>query len=62
MRSSFPHLLQSPINCGVFAMVGGLLLVPIVSAFTKKTLPQNVQDKFDCYNATVVTNKKDSLG
>jgi SSS family solute:Na+ symporter len=47
---------------GVFAMVGGLLLVPIVSLITQKTKPQNVEDKFDCYNATVVTNKKDSLG
>ncbi len=47
---------------GVFAMVGGLILVPIVSAFTQKTKPQNIEEKFDCYNATVVTNKKDSLG
>ncbi|MBQ1183686.1 MAG: sodium/solute symporter [Clostridia bacterium] len=47
---------------GVFAMVGGLALVPIVSLITQNTKPQNVQEKFDCYNATVVTNKKDSLG
>ena len=47
---------------GVFAMVGGLVLVPIVSAFTRKTLPTNVEEKFACYEATVVTNAKDSLG
>ena len=47
---------------GVFAMVGGLIIVPIVSLFTKKTLPKNIEEKFDCYNATVVTNVKDSLG
>ena len=47
---------------GVFAMVGGLLLVPIVSALTQKTLPANVDEKFACYDAPVVTNKKDSLG
>ncbi len=47
---------------GVFAMVGGLILVPIVSVFTKNTLPKNIDEKFDCYNATVITNKKDSLG
>ena len=47
---------------GVFAMVGGLILVPIVSAFTQKTLPQNVEDKFSCYEVEVITNKKDSLG
>ena len=47
---------------GVFAMVGGLFLVPIVSLLTKKTLPDSIDDKFDCYNHAVVTNKKDSLG
>ena len=47
---------------GVFAMVGGLVLVPIVSLFTQKTLPDNVNEKFSCYDVTVVTNKKDSLG
>ncbi len=47
---------------GVFAMVGGLVLVPIVSLFTQKTKPQNVNEKFSCYDAKVVTNKKDSLG
>ena len=47
---------------GVFAMLGGLILVPIVSLFTRKSLPENVNDKFSCYEETVVTNKKDSLG
>lgn len=47
---------------GVFAMVGGLILVPIVSLFTKKTLPSNVEEKFSCYDVQVVTNMKDSLG
>ncbi|MBQ7964726.1 MAG: sodium/solute symporter [Ruminococcus sp.] len=53
---------RNSLYSGVFAMVGGLILVPIVSLFTKKTLPRNIEAKFDCYNATVVTNKKDSLG
>ncbi len=35
---------------GVFAMVGGLILVPIVSLLTQKTLPQNIEEKFACYN------------
>ena len=47
---------------GVFAMLGGLILVPIISAFTQKTLPKNIEEKFSCYEETVVTNKKDSLG
>ena len=47
---------------GVFAMVGGLILVPIVSLLSQKTLPSEIESKFSCYDAPVVTNKKDSLG
>ncbi len=47
---------------GVFAMVGGLILVPLVSAFTQKTLPADIDGKFSCYDVPVVTNKKESLG
>ena len=47
---------------GVFAMLGGLVLVPIVSAFTKKTLPGGIEEKFSCYDKTVVTTSKTSLG
>ncbi len=47
---------------GVFAMVGGLIIVPIVSFFSAKTLPQNLDEKFSCYNEPVVTTKKKSLG
>lgn len=35
---------------GVFAMVGGLILVPIVSLFTQKFKPQNTEEIFSCYN------------
>ena len=47
---------------GVFAMVGGLILVPIVSAFTQKSKPTDVDEKFACYDDPVVTTKKDSIG
>ncbi len=47
---------------GVFAMVGGLVLVPIVSLFTKKTLPQGVEEKFACYEKQVVSKQKTTLG
>jgi len=47
---------------GVFAMVGGLILVPIVSAFTQKSKPADVDEKFACYDDPVVTTKKDSIG
>ena len=35
-RSAFPVLLQSPINCGAFAMIGSLILFPIVCIISKK--------------------------
>ncbi len=47
---------------GVFAMVGGLILVPIVSMISQKTLPDGVDEKFSCYDVEVITNKKNSLG
>ena len=47
---------------GVFAMVGGLILLPVVSLLTKKTLPEGIDEKFSCYDKTVVTNQKTSLG
>ena len=53
---------KNSLYSGVFAMVGGLILVPVVSFFTGKTLPKNVEEKFSCYDEPVVTNKRDSLG
>ncbi len=47
---------------GVFAMLGGLILVPVVSLLTQKTLQKDVDEKFSCYDVEVVTNIKDSLG
>ena len=62
-----PEILQSfvfktSLHSGVVAMLGGLVLVPIVSAFTKKTLPENIDAKFSCYDAEVKTTAKNSLG
>ncbi len=47
---------------GVFAMVGGLVLVPVVSLLTQKTRPENVEEMFSCYDKEVVTDVTDSLG
>ncbi|MBQ8684070.1 MAG: sodium/solute symporter [Clostridia bacterium] len=47
---------------GVFAMLGGFILVPIVSLLSKKTLPGNIEEKFACYDKPVVTSQKTSLG
>lgn len=47
---------------GVFAMVGGLIIVPIVSLITQKTLPKNVDKMFECYDSTKTVGITDSLG
>ena len=40
---------QNSLYTGVIAMLGGLLLVPIVSLLTQKSKPANVEQIFDCY-------------
>ena len=47
---------------GVFAMLGGLVLMPVVSWLTPDTTPDNVEEKFACYDKPVVTSQKTSLG
>ncbi len=61
-RSSFPAILQSPINCGAFAMVAGLILVPLVSLITKKPDSQLIDSMFTCYEDKVLVSAKDALG
>ncbi len=61
-RSSFPTILQSPINSGVIAMLGGLLIVPVVSLITKKPDKKDTEDMFACYDKEVVVYAKESLG
>lgn len=60
-RSSFPVLLQSPINAGAAAMLIGLVIVPVVSLFTKKSDEKLVEDTFACYNKRIEVPQKQSL-
>ena len=53
---------KNSLYSGVFAMVGGLVLVPLVSLVTQKTKPANVDAMFECYNATKTVEITDSLG
>lgn len=62
IRPSFPEIMQSPINCGVIAMLGGLVIVPLVSAFTPKPASCVVEDAFSCYDEKVMVSAKKSLG
>lgn len=61
IRSSFPELLQSPINAGVIAMLAGFVIVPVVSLFTKKPDKAFLNDCFDCYDKKILVSAKTSL-
>jgi SSS family solute:Na+ symporter len=61
-RSSFPALLQSPINAGAFAMLAGLVIVPAVTMLTKAPDKAAVENCFSCYEETVSVKIRDDLG
>lgn len=62
VRSHFPVLLQSPINCGAFAMLASLVIVPVVSLFTPAPDRKLVDSAFSCYNKFNVVPQKTALG
>ncbi len=61
-RGSFPKVLQSPINAGAFCMIAGLIIVPIVSAFTKAPDKAHIEDVFSCYERKVTVMAKEAIG
>ncbi|MBR3164616.1 MAG: sodium:solute symporter family protein [Lachnospiraceae bacterium] len=61
VRPSFPVVLQSPINAGAFCMLTGLVIVPIVSAFTAKPDKAIVESAFACYDEKVLVPKRRAL-
>ena len=61
-KSSFPAVLQSPINAGAFCMIAGLIIVPVVSLFTPKPDKALVEDAFSCYEEKVLVPKSRALG
>lgn len=60
-KGSFPAVLQSPINCGAFAMLGGMVIVPVVSAFTSKPDKAAIDSIFSCYDKKVMAPIRDVL-
>ena len=48
-KSVFPTVLKSPINCGAFAMLAGLVIVPVVSLITPKLKREKTDEVFRCY-------------
>ncbi|MBQ7549786.1 MAG: sodium:solute symporter [Clostridia bacterium] len=55
-------IFKNSLYSGVIAMVGGLILVPIVSFITRKTVPSDVEEIFICYKDTKTVGITDSLG
>ncbi len=50
-ESGFIHFVfQNSLYTGVIAMLGGLVIVPVVSLLTKRTRPANADEIFKCYN------------
>jgi SSS family solute:Na+ symporter len=58
----FPTVLQSPINAGVFCMLAGMIIVPVVSLLTKAPEKKYVDQVFSCYDKKVVVSVTDSIG
>ena len=48
----------NPINCGAVAMVGGLVIVPLVSLITPKMKKERLDEIFSCYEEKVEVTKK----
>jgi len=53
---------RNSLYSGSIAMIGGLILVPIVSLITKKPDKQRVDEIFACYDDNVSVSVKKSLG
>ena len=58
----FPALLQSPINAGVLCMLAGLVIVPVVSLFTKAPRKEHIDHVFSCYDKKVVVPVTEAIG
>ena len=61
-RDAMPGVLKSPIATGSLAMLGGLVLVPIVSMITRMPSKELVDGSFACYEKTTVVPQATALG
>lgn len=57
----FFKFIASPINCGAVAMVGGLIIVPLVSMITPKIAKEDLDKTFACYDVEVHVKKRIAL-
>ena len=61
VSNMFLKYIESPINAGAFAMIAGLIIVPVVSWITPKLKKESVDEIFPCYDEKVTITKKRSL-
>ncbi|MBE6677752.1 MAG: sodium:solute symporter [Ruminococcaceae bacterium] len=61
-NSVLEFVFKNSLYSGVFAMVGGLIIVPVVSLLSRKTKPDGVDGMFSCYDETKTVGVTDSLG
>ncbi len=62
-KSAFlSFVFRNSLYSGVIAMVGGLIIVPVVSLITAKTIGSDVDKMFECYHDRKTVEVTDSLG
>lgn len=54
-------IIASPINCGAIAMIISLIIVPLVSIFTRPPAAEKMEDVFSCYEEKVLVPKRKAL-
>ncbi|MBQ1988846.1 MAG: sodium:solute symporter [Clostridia bacterium] len=57
----FDVVFANSLYSGVFAMIGGLILVPVVSLLTAKNKPENTEEIFACYDTEITVRASKSL-
>ena len=57
----FDVIFKNSLYSGVFAMMGGLIIVPVVSLLTKSKRPENTDEIFSCYDTVITVPASSSL-
>lgn len=57
----FAGNLASPINCGAFTMIAGLIIVPVVSLITKKPDDKEIDNMFEVFDEQVTVKRRTAL-
>ena len=60
--AALDFIFKNSLYSGVFAMLGGLILVPVVSLFTPSCDKNRVDEIFSCYDSEVTVSVTDALG